>query len=121
MTERSETFSFSTPSTVVRGQVSFWPKGFNIEAYKQIFSNKQLIVGYRNSILYTVVGTCVNIIMTVLAAYPLSVKDFVGRKFFTSLFIFVMVFTAPLIPVISVCSKAFCKRCYDRFCERIRR
>ncbi len=90
--------SFSTPSAVVRGQVSFWPKGFNIEAYKQIFSNKQLIVGYRNSILYTVVGTCVNIIMTVLAAYPLSVKDFVGRKFFTSLFIFVMVFTAPLIP-----------------------
>ena len=90
--------SFSTPSAVVRGQVSFWPKGFNIEAYKQIFSNKQLIVGYRNSIFYTVVGTCVNIVMTVLAAYPLSVKDFVGRKFFTSLFIFVMVFTAPLIP-----------------------
>lgn len=90
--------SLSTPSAVIRGQVSFWPKGFNIDAYLQIFSNKMLLTGYKNSIIYTVVGTCVNIIMTVLAAYPLSVKDFVGRKVFTSLFIFVMIFTAPLIP-----------------------
>ena len=90
--------SLSTPSAVIRGQVSFWPKGFNIDAYKQIFENKSLITGYRNSIVYTLVGTCVNIVMTILAAYPLSVKDFVGRKFFTALFIFVMIFSAPLIP-----------------------
>lgn len=90
--------SLSAPSAVIRGQVSFWPKGFNVDAYKQIFSNKMLLTGYRNSILYTVVGTCINIVMTILAAYPLSVKDFVGRKFFTALFIFVMIFTAPLIP-----------------------
>ena len=90
--------SLSTPSAVIRGQVSFWPKGFNIDAYKQIFENKSLITGYRNSIVYTLVGTCVNIVMSILAAYPLSVKDFVGRKFFTALFIFVMIFSAPLIP-----------------------
>lgn len=90
--------SLSTPSAVIRGKVSFWPKGLNIDAYRQIFANKMLITGYKNSIIYMTIGTCVNIIMTVLAAYPLSVKDFVGRKLITSLFIFVMIFTAPLIP-----------------------
>lgn len=90
--------SFSSPGAVIRGQVSFWPKGFNIDAYKQIFSNRMLLTGYKNSIIYTVIGTAINILMTILAAYPLSVKDFVGRKLFTSLFIFVMIFTAPLIP-----------------------
>lgn len=90
--------SLSTPSAVIRGQVRFWPKGLNFDAYVQIFENKMLLTGYRNSILYTFVGTCFNIFMTVLAAYPLSVKDFVGRKFFAAMFIFVMIFTAPLIP-----------------------
>lgn len=90
--------SLSTPSAVIRGQVSFWPRGLNVDAYKQIFANKMLITGYKNSIIYTIVGTCVNIVMTVMAAYPLSVKDFVGRKLFASLFVFVMIFSAPLIP-----------------------
>lgn len=90
--------SLSSPGAVIRGQVSFWPKGFNIDAYRQIFANKMLLTGYKNSLLYTFVGTCINIFMTILAAYPLSVKDFVGRKIFASLFIFVMIFTAPLIP-----------------------
>lgn len=90
--------SLSTPSAVVRGQVRFLPKGFNIDAYQQIFTNKMLLTGYKNSLVYTLVGTCINIVMTVLAAYPLSVKDFVGRKVFASLFVFVMIFTAPLIP-----------------------
>ncbi len=90
--------SLSTPGAVIRGQVRFWPKGWNVDAYKQIFTNKMLITGYKNSIVYTLVGTGINIIMTVLAAYPLSVKDLWGRKVFASLFIFVMIFTAPLIP-----------------------
>ena len=71
--------SLSSPSAVIRGQVSFWPKGWNIDAY-------------------TIVGTCVNIVLTIMAAYPLSVKDFIGRKVISALFIFVMIFTAPLIP-----------------------
>lgn len=90
--------SFSTPGAVIRGKVSFWPIGFNFDAYKQILANKMLLTGYKNSIVYMTVGTCVNIVMTILAAYPLSVKDFVGRKVITSLFVFVMIFTAPLIP-----------------------
>ena len=90
--------SVSSPSALIRGQVTFWPIGFNLDAYKQIFQSRMLLIGYRNSIIYTVVGTTINIIMTVLAAYPLSVKDFVGRKALTGLFVFTMIFTAPLIP-----------------------
>ena len=90
--------SLSTPSAVIRGQVRFFPRGFNIDAYQQIFTNRMLLTGYRNSLIYTLLGTCINIVMRVMAAYPLSVRDFVGRKVFASLFVFVMIFTAPLIP-----------------------
>lgn len=90
--------SFSTPGAVIKGQVSFWPVGFNLDAYTQIFQSRMLLIGYKNSILYAVVGTTINIIMTVMAAYPLSVKDFAGRGLLTGLFVFTMIFTAPLIP-----------------------
>ncbi len=90
--------SVSSPAALIKGKVSFWPVGFNLDAYKQIFQSRLLLTGYKNSIIYMVVGTTINIIMTVLAAYPLSVKDFAGRKFLTGLFLFTMIFTAPLIP-----------------------
>lgn len=90
--------SVSEPSQVIKGKVTFFPKGFNLDAYKQILRSKMLLIGYRNSIVYTIVGTAINIVMTIMAAYPLAVKDFRGRKLFTGLFIFTMIFTAPLIP-----------------------
>lgn len=48
--------SLSSPSAVIRGQVSFWPKGWNIDAYEEIFSNRSLLTGYKNSIIYTYSG-----------------------------------------------------------------
>lgn len=62
--------SLSSPSAVIRGQVSFWPKGWNIDAYEEIFSNRSLLTGYKNSIIYTIVGTCVNIVLTIMAQQP---------------------------------------------------
>ncbi len=90
--------SFSSSSAVVRGQVRFWPIGFNLDAYKQIFESKALWQGFLNSFFYTIFGTLINIVMTVMAAYPLSTKDFVGRNVIMYMFLFVMIFTAPLIP-----------------------
>lgn len=90
--------SFSSPGAVIKGQVTFLPIGFNVDAYKEIFQSKMLLTGYKNSVLYTVVGTFINIVMTVIAAYPLAIKDFAGRKILTALFVFTMIFTAPLIP-----------------------
>ena len=90
--------SFSDPFSVITGKVGLWPVGFNVDAYKQIFQSRLLMTAYWNSIKYTFIGTCINIAMTVLAAYPLSIKRFVGRGFFTGLFVFTMIFSAPLIP-----------------------
>ena len=90
--------SLSTPNAVVTGKVGIWPVGWNIDAYIQIFQSRMLLTGYANSILYTVVGTIINIVMTVMAAYPLAIKKFVGRNVFTGLLVFTMIFSAPLIP-----------------------
>lgn len=90
--------SFSSPRAVIAGHVWIWPVDFSLDAYKEIFKSKMLLTGYKNSFIYTTLGTFINIVMTVMAAYPLSIKRFVGRNLFTALFVFTMIFTAPLIP-----------------------
>ncbi len=55
-------------------------------------------LGYRNTIVYTVVGTAMNIVMTLLCAYPLAQKNFSGRKFFSLVFFIPMIFTSGMIP-----------------------
>ena len=90
--------SISAPTEVVAGRVFIIPKKLTLIAYKEIFRSRLLLSGYGNSILYTVVGTLVNILMTILCAYPLSRKDFIGRKWMMWLFVFTMIFSAPLIP-----------------------
>ncbi len=91
--------SLSSPSEVIKGNVFLLPKGFNFNAYKEIMKNKLLLSGFSNSFFYTILGTLINVVMTVMVAYPLSRKDFVGRGTFTAMFVFTMIFTAPLIPV----------------------
>lgn len=90
--------SFSSSSAVIRGQVGFLPVDFNLNAYAQILESKALWLGFLNSFFYTFLGTIINIVMTVMVAYPLSTKDFVGRNVIMKLFLFIMVFVAPLIP-----------------------
>ncbi|MFV0502993.1 MAG: carbohydrate ABC transporter permease [Lachnospirales bacterium] len=90
--------SFSSPKEVIAGRIFILPKSFTLDAYKQIFNSSMIKGGYLNSIKYTVIGTSINIVFTILAAYPLSRKNFVGRKLIMSLFVFTMIFTAPLIP-----------------------
>ena len=90
--------SLSPPQEVIAGRVLFWPRRPTLVAYREIFRSKMLLVGYRNSIIYTFTGTVVNVVMTVMCAYPLSRKDFVGRKQIMWLFVFTMIFSAPLIP-----------------------
>jgi len=97
--------SFSDPLKVLNGEVWLLPKGFNVEGYKRVFANKDIIIGYKNSILYTFIGTLVNLIMTIAAAYPLSRKDFYGRNFITIMFTFTMFFSGGMIPTYLVIQK----------------
>jgi len=97
--------SVSSPLEVLSGNVILLPKSFNLDAYKMIFRDKEILTGYRNTIFYTVVGTFINIVMTIFAAYPLSRKDWVGRKFFTYVLAFTMFFGGGLIPTYILISK----------------
>ncbi len=90
--------SFSEPQMVLTGGVTLFPRGFQLESYKLVFKNNEIITGYLNSIFYTVLGTVVNLAFTLLAAYSLSRKDLKGRKFFTLMFAFTMFFGGGTIP-----------------------
>ncbi|MDF2673987.1 MAG: transporter permease subunit [Clostridiales bacterium] len=90
--------SFSDPVKVMNGEVWFFPSGFNIEAYKKIMENRNIWVGYKNSLIYTILGTLINVFMTTLAAYPLSRKDLPGRNVVMIFITFTMFFSGGLIP-----------------------
>lgn len=90
--------SFSDAIEVLTGRVWLWPVKPTLDGYKAVFEYKDLWTGYANTIFYTVVGTVVNVVMTLLIAYPLSRKDFVGRNAIMFLFTFTLFFNGGLIP-----------------------
>lgn len=89
--------SISDGYAVTRGEVTLLPKGINFGAYKAILTNKYVPNSYKNTIIYTVTGTVINLAMTSLCAYPLSRKKFFGRHVFTALIVFTMFFDAGII------------------------
>lgn len=97
--------SFSSTAAVTSGRVWLFPVEPSLAGYKAIFRNNQILYGYANSIFYTVVGTAVNIVFTVIAAYPLSRKDLYGNRVLMFLFTFTMLFSGGLIPFYMVVSK----------------
>jgi len=90
--------SFSEPSEVVNGNVKLWIKGFTTEGYRNVFINKQLWIGYRNSICYTVFGTLLNLFLTVPTAYALSKKNLWKGKLIITYFVLTMYFSGGLLP-----------------------
>lgn len=90
--------SISDPNEVWMGNVILLPKKVTLLAYEALLEYSSIWTGYKNTIFYTVVGTLVNLVMTVCAAYPLSRKDFVPRNFFMIMFMITMYFSGGLIP-----------------------
>ena len=90
--------SVSDPAKVVAGDVLLWPAGVSLEAYRMVFRDSMIMTGYRNTLYYTLLGTAINLVMTVLAAYPLSRRDWVGRGFFMAVVMFTMFFSGGTIP-----------------------
>lgn len=91
--------SFSDPVKIISNQgILFWPDGFSLSAYKKVFENTSIYIGYANTIFYVVVGTALNIFLTATAAYVLSRPNLMLGKFFTLMFIFTMYFSGGLIP-----------------------
>jgi len=90
--------SFSDPIAVTAGRVWLLPVSPSLEGYRAVFAYGQIMVGYLNSIFYSAAYAAIAVSLTLLAAYPLSRKDLKGRKLFTLLFTFTMLFSGGLIP-----------------------
>lgn len=90
--------SISDSNMVSQGKVLFFPKGINFYGYSQIFKDARIWQGYLNTIIYTILGTLLNMAVTLPAAYALSRKKFKARKVIMPLFVFTMYFGGGMIP-----------------------
>ncbi len=97
--------SFSEPAEVALGNVVLFPKGFTLEGYQYILKYDDIWLGYRNTLFYTIVGTLMNLVVTLPAAYALSRKDMPGNAVFTAVFASTMFFSGGLIPTYLVYKK----------------
>lgn len=90
--------SFSSSRAVLAGEVILIPKEFNTTAYKQVMDQASFWNAYKNTVVYTITGTLLSLVLTVMCAYPLSKSDFVGRTVISKYLIFTMFFAGGLIP-----------------------
>ncbi|MDF2924532.1 MAG: transporter permease subunit [Paenibacillaceae bacterium] len=90
--------SLSDANSILSGSVSIWPKGFNLESYRTLLDGTQIVNAFFNSVTITLVGVALCLLFTILAAYPLSRKGFIGRRPFTLAIVFTMLFSGGLIP-----------------------
>ncbi|MDR2094586.1 MAG: carbohydrate ABC transporter permease [Treponema sp.] len=90
--------SFSDPQAVLRGRMWLWPVGWNLNAYRRVFSNAEIGRSFFNSVFYTVTGTFFSLALTTLAAFCLSRRDLPGKTFLTLFFTFTMFFAGGIIP-----------------------
>ena len=90
--------SFIDPITLQNSGLTFDFSKWTLTAYKRVLSNNQIWVGFWNALLYSVLFTIISVVVTLLAAYPMSRADFKGKGFFNTLFVITMFFGGGLIP-----------------------
>ena len=90
--------SFSHPDLIYNGEVILLPKGLTLDGYRRIFQDGTIWRGYLNSIIYTTVGTAINIVVTLMAAFALARKELPGRRIIMFLFVFTMYFEGGIVP-----------------------
>lgn len=97
--------SVSDPLLVSKGQVLLLPRGMSLFGFQKVFEDTRIWTGLRNTVIYTVLGTVVNMVATLPAAYALSRKDMRGRKTVMMLFVFTMFFNGGLVPTYMTAKK----------------
>jgi len=90
--------SFSAEAPILRGEVYIWPVGFSFDAYERLIIGGTFWLAYRNSFMITTYATLVQMLMTILCAYPLSRTYLPARNIFMTLIVFQMIFPPSLIP-----------------------
>ena len=97
--------SLSSKEAVMAGRVFLLPVNFSLEGYKAVFQTNEVLIGFRNTVLYTLFGTMLNVALTLIAAYPLSRKDLPYRRMWSFIFTFTMIFSGGMIPTYMVVNK----------------
>ena len=90
--------SISDPTYVNQGLTFLFPRGITMMGYEKILEFPQLLSGYKNSAIYTVVGTCINLLVCIPTAFALSRKELPGRGFLTAFFVVTMYFSGGIVP-----------------------
>jgi len=90
--------SISDTAAVLTGKVWLWPRDFTLAGYKIVLQNGELLRSYGNTVLYTAIGTAINLVLTVMAAYPMSRRDYRGRNALMAFIVFTMFFSGGMIP-----------------------
>ena len=90
--------SFVDPVTLQNSGLSFDFSKWTTTAYQRVLSNSQIWVGFKNALIYSILFTIISVVVTLLAAYPMSRADFKGRGFFNTIFVITMFFGGGLIP-----------------------
>ena len=90
--------SVSSPEAVGSGKVILLPKDITTVGYQRVFKDKRILTGYGNTLFYTIVGTIINLIVTVPCGFALAKKKLVGKKIFLFIFMFTMYFGGGMIP-----------------------
>lgn len=96
--------SFMDPITLQNKGITFDFSKWTLTAYERVMSNAQIWIGFKNAVIYSVLFTVVSVVVTLLAAYPLSREDFKGKGFFNIVFMITMFFGGGLIPTYLVVS-----------------
>lgn len=94
--------SFNSGRDTVTGGITFWPREFTLENYQIVFQDQRLMNAFFISVLRTVIGTFSSIMLTAMAAYGMSKRELIGRKYITIFFILTMFFSGGLIPTFLV-------------------
>ncbi len=90
--------SFSSEEAITLGKVNLIPIGFNLETYKSVLAKGEFMHSYKNTLIYSVLGTILALVFSCCMAYPLSKKELKGYKILTKFVIFTMYFGGGLIP-----------------------
>ena len=90
--------SFMDPISLQNKGITFEFEKWTLTAYERVMSNAQIWIGFKNAVIYSVVFTVVSVVVTLLAAYPMSRPDFKGKGFFNVIFVITMFFGGGLIP-----------------------
>lgn len=90
--------SLSDYNFILRNEVYLWPKGFTFDGYRDVFSDGQIFKAYFNTVWYAVVGTTINLLFTLTAAYALSRKYYAYRGPVTFFIALTMFFSGGMVP-----------------------